>query len=282
MTTPPLVKEPMANLLQRAVIALTLGPLALYLIYLGDLFYFIPLAIILLMATHEYVLLTRRTGSLSAAWLLLPSVLAFYAAAQWFNVQTIAVVMVLSLLATMIYALWLYETRTDGLALPTWLAMTMGIVMFGWMGSHFFLVREVEGAAWQWTMILFLSTWMADSAAYVVGRFMAGSILGKHQLAPRLSPNKTVEGYFGGIILGTALSLGVAYILQLPLLEAGLLAFLIAVIGPFGDLGISLLKREAGVKDSGRTFGSHGGALDRVDSLLWSAALTFYLITLLQ
>lgn len=282
MTIPTLAsKDPMANLMQRAVIALTLGPLALYLIYLGGYFYFIPLTLILLLATYEYTQLMRQLGWLPAVWLMLPAVLAVYAAAQWFDTLTISIVMVIALLLAMVHALWLYETREDGLALPTWLAMSLGLVLLGWLASHFFRVRELEGMAWQWTMILFLSTWIADSAAYVVGRFMAGSVLGKHQLAPRLSPNKTVEGYIGGIVLGTGLTVGVAYVLGLPLAPAGLLALLIALIGPLGDLGISLLKREAGVKDSGRTFGSHGGALDRVDSLIWSGAIAFYLITLL-
>ncbi len=272
----------MANLVQRAIIALTLGPLALYLIYLGGYFYFIPLSLILLLATFEYVQLTRRIGWLSAAWLLLPAVFLFYVAAQWLEPIYISVALVVTLLAAMIFGLWLYESREDGLALPTWMAMTLGIVLFGWLASHFFRVRELDSLAWQWTMILFLSTWMADSAAYVVGRFLAGSVIGKHHLSPRLSPNKTVEGYVGGIVLGTGLTVGVAYLLKVPLQEAALLGLLISIIGPFGDLGISLLKREAGVKDSGRTFGSHGGALDRVDSLVWSGAIAFYLITLYQ
>lgn len=272
----------MANLVQRAIIALTLGPLALYLIFLGGYFYFVPLALILLLATFEYVQLTRRVGWLSAAWLLLPSVLAFYVAAQWLDPLYISIVLVLTLLAAMVYSLWLYESRDDGLALPTWMAMSLGVVLLGWLGSHFFRVREMDNMAWQWTMVLFMSTWMADSAAYVVGRFLAGSVISKHQLSPRLSPNKTVEGYIGGIVLGTGLTIGLASLLQLPLFEAALLGLLISVIGPFGDLGISLLKREAGAKDSGRTFGSHGGALDRVDSLIWSGAIAFYLITLLQ
>ena len=123
---------------------------------------------------------------------------------------------------------------------------------------------------------------MADSAAYVVGKFLAGNVLGKHHLSPRLSPNKTVEGYVGGIVLGTALTILLAYFLQLPLVEALILGLLISFISPLGDLGISLLKREAGVKDSGTIFGGHGGALDRVDSLIWSVAMAYYVVAFFQ
>jgi phosphatidate cytidylyltransferase len=270
----------MSNLLQRAVIALTLGPLALYLIYLGGLYYFVPLAIILLLATVEYGQLVRRVGWLPSTIILSLSSLLFYASAQWGTTTTTSFLLVASQMAAMAYGLWLYESRQDGLALPSWLSMVAGIVLLGWLASHFFYLRGIETMAWQWTTLAFAGTWLVDSAAYVVGKFLAGNVLGKHRLSPRLSPNKTVEGYAGGIILGTALTVFAAYLLQLPLWVALIVGLLIAVLSPIGDLGISLLKREAGQKDSGRTFGSHGGALDRVDTLIWSISISFYVITL--
>jgi phosphatidate cytidylyltransferase len=111
---------------------------------------------------------------------------------------------------------------------------------------------------------------------------LAGNILGKHHLSPRLSPNKTIEGYAGGVIMGTALTVLLAMLLQLPLIQALILGLLITIISPLGDLGISLLKREAGVKDSGTIFGGHGGALDRVDSLIWSVTIAYYLVAFFQ
>lgn len=272
----------MSNLMQRAIIALTLGPLALYLMYLGGLYYFIPLVLILILATYEYVQLTRKLGLLPSMWILVASSLAFYVVAQFGDPAIAAVVMVAALLLALLYSLWLYETREDGVALPTWMAMIGGIVLLGWLSSHFFRLRGIEPMGWQWTMLVFVGTWLADSAAYVVGKFLAGGVLGKHHLSPRLSPNKTVEGYVGGIIIGTALTVLTAYILDLPLLVALVLGLLISILGPLGDLGISLLKREAGEKDSGSTFRSHGGALDRIDTLMWTTAIAFYVISFIQ
>jgi phosphatidate cytidylyltransferase len=118
---------------------------------------------------------------------------------------------------------------------------------------------------------------MADSAAYVVGRHLAGSVFGRHKLAPRLSPNKTVEGYLGGIAFGTSFTVIMASFFEFPLFVALLLGFLVSAISPLGDLGISLLKREVGVKDTGALFWGHGGALDRTDSLVWSVTIAYYL-----
>jgi len=272
----------MSNLLQRAVIALTLGPLALYLMYLGGWFYFVPLVLILLLASFEYVQLTAKLGLLPSLWIILVSSLAFYVAAQFAGPALTSVVLVLALLVSLLYSLWLYESRKDGLALPTWMAMIGGVVLLGWLCSHFFRLRLIEPMGWQWTILVFVSTWLADSAAYVVGRFLAGNVLGKHALSPRLSPNKTVEGYVGGIAIGSALTVVTAYLLSLPLAAALVLGLLISILGVIGDLGISMLKREAGVKDSGTVFRSHGGALDRVDSLMWSAAIGFYFISFIQ
>jgi phosphatidate cytidylyltransferase len=125
-------------------------------------------------------------------------------------------------------------------------------------------------------MMAMVGTWIADSGAYV-----AGKTLGRHKLAPRLSPNKTVEGYVGGIIAGTLITLIMGILFGLPWLPSLLLGLAVSVISPAGDLGISLLKRQAGVKDSGRFLPGHGGALDRIDSLIWSVTFATFLATLL-
>jgi phosphatidate cytidylyltransferase len=126
-------------------------------------------------------------------------------------------------------------------------------------------------------MLAMMGTWIADSAAYVVGKFLAGKIFGKHKMAPRLSPNKTIEGYVGGILFGTLITMALGKYFGLPLLTVFLLGLLVSIISPLGDLGISLIKREAKMKDSGALLPGHGGALDRIDSLVWSVTMAYYL-----
>lgn len=264
--------------LQRALITFTLGPIALYLIYLGGLFYFIPLAIILLLATLEYSHLIQKMGWHSPVYLLVPLVAIQWAMAQWPDPSLFGPLLLISLLLITAYILWQYEAASSKTVPANWFALMAGLLLFGWVCGHFFRLRSLPHMAWQWTMLAMLSTWIADSGAYLVGRFVAGkAIFGRHKLSPRLSPNKTVEGFFGGIILGTAFTILIGSLLDIPFLPALLLGLLISILGTVGDLGISLLKREAGVKDSGNLFPGHGGALDRIDSLMWTVAIAYYL-----
>ncbi len=263
---------------QRALITFTVGPLALYLIYLGGWFYFLPLTAVILLGVHEYAHMIQKIGWQMPARLLLPIILLFLIEGQWPQYNLLAPVMVGSLLAVMAYALWLYERRLSKTVPADWLAMMGAVVLLGWLSSHFFRIRGLADMAWQWTMLAMVTTWMSDSAAYVVGKFLTNKVFGRHHLAPRLSPNKTVEGYIGGIAFGVSIGVILASWLSLPLWPALVMGLLITIIGPLGDLAVSLLKREAGVKDSGVLFPGHGGALDRIDSLMWSVTMAYYLV----
>lgn len=277
MTTTSLPRLPMFA--QRALVTLTLGPLALYLIYLGGLAYFIPILLILTVATVEYVHLLRQTGLTLSIWVLLPAAGLQWFAGQWPQADLLVPAMALGLFLVMGYALWLYEFQKSEKVTADWMAMMGGVILMGWVGSHFFRLRGLSQFAWQWTMLAMLGTWIADSAAYLVGKFLAGKIiLGRHQLSPRLSPNKTVEGYAGGVLFALIVSYILASVLVLPVGPSLLLALLVSAVSPLGDLGISLLKREAGVKDSGHLLPGHGGALDRIDSLVWSVTIAYYFV----
>lgn len=144
-----------------------------------------------------------------------------------------------------------------------WLTDLAGTLAAGWAPSP-------RGLAW--LLLVVIVTWLSDTGAYLVGR-----TIGRHPLAPALSPKKTVEGLLGGygFALLAAYASNAAFGLDLPwwALIGGTL--LIATVGVVGDLAESLLKRQAGVKDSGRLIPGHGGILDRIDALLfaWSAGL---------
>jgi phosphatidate cytidylyltransferase len=272
-------------LLKRTLVVFTLGPITLLLIYLGGWYFFLAFSALLIIAAVEYSQLVGKLGWKSPLWLLIPA--AFL---QWFlpldvqsqlfgeggiQVNLVGVALVISLIASMGYGLWLYEKHPEENAPAAWFATIVGIILIGWLGGHFFRLRGVPEMAAAWTAVAMLGTWIADSGAYVFGKS-----LGKHKLSPRLSPNKTVEGYIGGIIVGTLFTVLIAYFLDLNLVIALVLGLLVSIVSPAGDLGISMLKRSVGVKDSGKILPGHGGALDRIDSLIWSIAMAYYLLLL--
>ena len=124
---------------------------------------------------------------------------------------------------------------------------------------------------------LFLVTWAADTGAYYVG-----ASLGRHKLAPSISPNKTIEGVAGGLITAIlAAFLAQAWFLpSLTSADCMAIACLLTIAGLLGDLAESAMKRGAGVKDSGSLIPGHGGMLDRLDSLLFTAPAFYYYVLL--
>ena len=262
---------------QRAIITIIFGPIAIACIYIGSWFYFIPLFAVLALAMSEYTHMIKNMGWHISLPLLLILAIPQWLMGQWPQPEFWAPITLASLLILLAYALWTYEKESSQTVPADWMAATTGFILLGWIGSHFFLLRNLPEIGMQWAMLAILSTWIGDAGAYVVGKFVAGKfILGKHKLSPRLSPNKTVEGYLGGVFFSALFSLLIASIFNIPYQQAIILALLISIITPLGDLGISLLKREAHVKDSGTIFRSHGGALDRIDTLLWAVTIAYY------
>jgi phosphatidate cytidylyltransferase len=236
----------------------------------------------MLMAGHEYARIMRALNHDTPSWLLLPAILLLLAAAWLPEWDLNGFALFISVFASLIYCLRLFERGKTLDAALDWFALVTGIVLLGWVGGHFFLLRGLSEDGWRWTVVALLGIWFADMAAYGVGKFLVGRILPRHALSSRLSPQKTVEGYVGGIIVGTIASVITAYFLGLSLVLAGIAGLAVSVLGLFGDLSISLLKREAGLKDSGRIFPGHGGALDRSDSLIWAIAIVYYLVLFLD
>lgn len=170
----------------------------------------------------------------------------------------------------------LFTARSDERVAPVIVA-TFCIVWVGAALAHGVLLRELDhGGAL--VLAVLLATFLGDTAAHILG-----SLYGKTPLAPTISPRKTVEGLAAGIAVGT-LSVVILAIVAEPWLavwEAALIGLCVSIAAPAGDLWESALKREAGIKDSGTLLGAHGGVLDRVDALLFTVPLGYYLATLL-
>ena len=169
----------------------------------------------------------------------------------------------------MIYLL-LYRSRKR--IFSTWLWTVTGIIYVGLLLSYLVDLRLEAGR--NWVFLAILVTFASDTFAYFVGR-----AIGRHLLAPRISPNKTWEGAIAGVAgaIGMSFIFTVSWPLQLPIDygQAVLLGVLISVFGQLGDLLESLLKRYTGIKDSGNLMPGHGGLLDRMDSIVIAGIVVY-------
>jgi phosphatidate cytidylyltransferase len=152
-----------------------------------------------------------------------------------------------------------------------------GILYVGGLLVSLPLLRRDHGA-W-WLMVVFVVTFANDTGAYITGR-----TLGRHKLAPTISPGKTIEGAIGGLVIGViALFVQRAFFFpSLTAFDAVVIGCAAGVLGPAGDLTESMLKRAVGAKDSGRLIPGHGGILDRIDALLFVGAYVFLHTRLLR
>jgi phosphatidate cytidylyltransferase len=165
----------------------------------------------------------------------------------------------------------------------------LGIFYISWLLSHLILLRDLRPYGESLTYLLFITTWCVDT-----GAFWAGLKFGRHKLSPFISPHKSWEGAISGLATGIGVVFGCRALFGLQFLaglnldlnfitpmECLVIGLLLGIGGQVGDLAESLIKRNAGVKDSSNLFpGGHGGMLDKTDSLMFNAPLLYYYIKL--
>lgn len=161
-------------------------------------------------------------------------------------------------------------------SLLRWSVTLGGVLYVALLASFFILLRGQEPDGWRWVFVVLAGTFATDTSAFAVG-----SLIGRHRMAPRISPGKTWEGFAGGIVGGVLGFWLASMLLGLPYsgLFAVLLGVPVAILAQAGDLSESLLKRGAGAKDAGTFFPGHGGILDRLDSLGFVVPL-IYLVSI--
>lgn len=169
---------------------------------------------------------------------------------------------------------WLVWKRQRGSGPFIWLT-PIAIILYpaGFLFHAPLLRNQPQGM--EWVLFLLLITFATDTSAYFVGR-----AVGKRPLAPAISPSKTWEGAIGGIIGAVGVSIAASFALNLNvlLIETIVLGMLIGIVGQFGDLAESRLKRIASIKDSGWLIPGHGGILDRLDSIVFNIILVYYFV----
>jgi phosphatidate cytidylyltransferase len=254
-----------SDLSARVLAAIPAIAFALFLVIEGGVVYALGLFLIGCACLHElYAMYSRAHPVRLAGFLALAGLLA---AALYGN--QFQILLVLAVTLPLLFALTLLQRR------PTIGGMAVTLLGIYWIGvalAYAMLLRRLphgEGIV----IDVLVGVFLGDTGAYFGGR-----LFGRRPLAPRISPNKTVEGLVIGMFC-TIVGVWLAgrYQEWLPSSHAFVLGVGVALVAPIGDLFESFVKREAGAKDSGRLFGAHGGALDRLDGVLF-AAVVGYLI----
>ncbi|RLT35056.1 MAG: hypothetical protein DWI59_04940 [Chloroflexi bacterium] len=266
-------------LAQRLVVAAVGLPLLALLLLAPERWFSAATTLVIAAGTAEFVLASpgamSRTTALAAAVaaaMIAATVRAIPGAQSW------SLIALLGTTALML-ALLLYirdEDRVDEGGSPPGLWWLGGVLYLGALGAHWLLLRALPDGAW-WMFVLLATVFATDTAAYTTGK-----LIGRHRLWPAVSPNKTWEGFVGGMLLGGAtvvglpLALGIASPALSPWLA--LLAVGVPLLAIGGDILESALKRRMGVKDMSNLLPGHGGLLDRLDSLLAAGPLLYWIV----
>ncbi|MEW6544377.1 MAG: phosphatidate cytidylyltransferase [Nitrospirota bacterium] len=218
----------------------------------------------------------KEKPSLGARGLGLSLLGLLLASLQWPGVLSERSVFLLVLLSVLIWRMGSRRELRSGLADSA--VLVFGTLYIGLTLGTLLLTRSLPDGEFL-IFFVFLVTWAGDTGAYYSGLY-----LGRHRLAPTISPNKTVEGLAGAFVfaLGGALLARAWFLPSFSLGDCLATGLLLTVAGVLGDLAESTLKRSAGVKDSGSVIPAHGGMLDRLDSLLFTAPVFYYYATLVK
>ncbi|TAL68851.1 MAG: phosphatidate cytidylyltransferase [Bacteroidetes bacterium] len=296
----------MNELVKRVIVAFVGIPLAFLIIYLGGYVFFITIVIISSVALWEFYKIAEKKHAFPNK---IPGIIAgicfmflFYSGNKFSDLNWLIVLF--ALFALLILTLELWRNKPNGifnvsttfsgfLYIAVSFTCLIGIREFYrlfdelYFTNHLINLKDDFGltilkkdiyCGWLVASI-FISVWISDSAAYFIGVKW-----GKHKLFPRISPKKSwegsVAGFFGAIIGFAAAS--ILLIPKFPIMHSVIIGAVIGIIGQIGDLAESLLKRDAGIKDSSAILPGHGGILDRFDSILFVApAVYIYLLILL-
>lgn len=272
--------------MKRVLTAIVGLPILLYTIWSQTPYFFAALtAIAALLALNEFYGLASRVGGKPQVVIGCVAALAVLAS----FVLDKPSVGIAALVALSIISLAAALARSDELrnSFATVSNTMFGVVYVALLPACLIGVRMLPDAAGRLTAphlasklltMFFGCVMLTDTGAYYVGRS-----LGRHKLSPRISPGKTVEGAIGGFVTAvlTGLVCKVTFFTEIPITHALGLGAAIGLVGQIGDLAESMLKRGAGVKDSGNLLPGHGGMLDRIDSILFCAPLLYYYARLL-
>jgi len=269
------------NNITRLITGTIMGFIVLFTLLSGGLSLFVLTLLIIFFATKEYVCILKHKGFYPSIKVILfaDTIFAVLAYLNRFNLLSFAVA-----ISSIIAFIWvLFKGRQPYIANVA--TTILGFIYSGLFPLYLIFLRDIgsqptydylikstgDCVGKGFVLLLFFSVLITDTGCYYFG-----SKFGKHKLAPVISPNKTIEGAIGGTFCAICMSLFIGHLIGLPIYHSIIAGLLIALFAQIGDLCESLIKRDAGVKDSGNTLPGHGGFLDRTDSYVFTLPILYY------
>ncbi|HKY06162.1 MAG TPA: phosphatidate cytidylyltransferase [Blastocatellia bacterium] len=264
--------------MKRILTALVALPILLYTVWSSIPHFFVGIAAVsILLALDEFYNLASKVDC--RPFKILGSLAALGVVACFYLDKPTWIAAVFAALAILSLAFEIARPDEMSRALRSTSATVFGVVYVALLAGYLVGIRmtpdtgAIAQLAPKLLTMFFAMVMMTDTGAYYTGR-----TLGRHKLAPRVSPGKTIEGSIGGFVAAalTGPLVKLIFFPEIPIVHAVILGAMIGILGQVGDLAESLLKRGSGVKDSGNLLPGHGGMLDRVDSILFCAPLVYY------
>lgn len=265
-------KKPSNALVRAASAAVALAIVLPTLAFGGAIGVYAITVVALAWAQHEYAGMAFPTARRQVTPLLFLFGATTVAAIQTQRFALLAAALILQLILGAWFVLFRPRTEVTGMH-NEWARLLLGLIYVPLPLGFFPLLLDLpDGHGWGWVLLTFAATWGSDT-----GAFFAGRKFGRTPLFPLVSPKKTWEGLAGGVAMSVALCVAfkMAFFTWTSWLDCVVLGVFINMAGVTGDLVESMLKRDAGIKDSGMFLPGHGGMLDRIDSILFTLPLTF-------
>ncbi len=261
-------RGPDGETIKRILVALPWIVFAIAIVVAGGVVFAAAMLLIGTICLREYLAMTAEERPLAIPAYL--AVAALVIAAHFGTAFNILLVLAASF--PVLFGFALDSRHRDG-ATASMSVTLLGIFWIGIPLAHAILLRDLPAHGGALMVDVLVGTFVADTAAYATGR-----MFGSHRVAPNISPNKTIEGLIGGFAIGTmAFWFAGLYQDWLSGVDALIIGAAVAAAAPVGDLFESLIKRDLGKKDTGTIFGPHGGILDRLDAVLFTVVVGYYL-----
>lgn len=260
-----------------SAVVMLLGAFAL--VFLGGWIFTLGASLVLAVAAWEYGRMFVKGGYHPSLPFLVISNFLLAVSISFQSEEFFLAVFTFSSMIAIAYQVLKYPGHPETSAVDL-AAMLSGLVFIGLMGSFLLRLRLLPNGVF-WLILAVAPAGISD-----IGAYLLGSLLGSRKLAPELSPNKTIEGYLGGLLTSAVIGFAAGVISGQfnPAFTGSIglqLGIVTGIFCPLGDLGKSIFKRQFNLKNTSNLIPGHGGVLDRVDTWLWAGVIGYYLIKLL-